>query len=115
MKTKPLFLILVFAFFANFAMPASAITPQGRKITGTITKVDAVAREVEMVREDSGEPVMFTWNKHTSFLADGQFVDSTVLKKGARIEAIRHAPFFGKPFATKITLLTNNHTKTKTK
>lgn len=115
MKTRPLFLILVFAFLANFATPASAASARGRTVTGTITKVDAAARDVELRVEDTGAPVMFTWNRHTSFIANGQFTDAAILKKGARIEVIRHTPFFGKPFVTKVTLQTSNHTKQKTK
>lgn len=112
MKAKPL-LLIVLALLASLTTPASALTPQGRQITGTIAKVDAPNREVEMFREDSGAPASFIWNRHTSFIAASQFTDAIILKKGARITVSRHAPFFRKPFVTKVTLQPSQQPKPK--
>ena len=115
MKTKSLLLVPLLAFFASITAPASAITPHGRQITGTIRKVDAPAREVEMLREDKGTLLNFVWNKYTTFIANAQFADAGILKKGARVEVNSHTPFFGKPFVTKVTLLQTHNQNPKTK
>ena len=108
MKTTPSLFALLFVFLASFATPAAATTPQGHRITGTIQKVDASAREVEMLREDTRTPIAFLWNRGTTFVTGTGMADAAILKKGARVEVIRHAPFFGKPFVTKVTLLPNH-------
>ena len=115
MKTKSRLLVPLLALCASFAAPASARSPQPRQITGTVRKVDAPAREVEMLREDKGTPLHFVWNKHTTFIANAQFADAGILKKGTRVEVNCHTPFFGKPFVTKVTLLQTHNQTPKTK
>lgn len=114
-KTKSLLIALVLSFLLSLATPAAAITPHGRLITGTIKKVDTAAREVEMLREDNGTLKTFVWNRYTNFIANAQFADASILKKGARVEVNCHTPFFGKPFVTKVTLLQTNNQNNKTK
>ena len=115
MKTHTKLIAIVFASLANFATPASARSPQGRHITGIIRKVDASAREVEMLRENDRTPITFVWNRFTTFVAATSMADAAILKKGARVEVVRHTPFFGKPFVTKVTLLQTHNQTTKTK
>ena len=115
MKTEPLLITLVLTFLLSLAPPAAARSPQPRQITGTIRKVDAPAREVEMLREDKGTLLNFVWNKYTTFIAHAQFADAGILKKGARVEVNSHTPFFGKPFVTKVTLLQAHNQNIKTK
>ena len=108
MKTTPSLVALLFVFLASFATPAAAITPHGRRITGTIQKVDASAREVEMLREDNGKPLTFIWNKLTTFVTGTSMSDAAILRKGARVEVIRHVPFFGEPFASRVLILASD-------
>lgn len=115
MKTPLKLITLLSALLANFATPADARSPQGRHITGTIRKVDATAKEVEMLREDKGTVIKFVWNKQTDFIASGQFADPAILTKGARVEVIHHEPFFGSPFVRKVTLLSTSNPNKKTK
>ena len=115
MKTKSLLITLVLSFLLSLTAPATATTSRPRVITGTVKKVDAPAKEVEMLREDDGTLKTFVWNKHTSFIANAQIADATILKKGARVEVNCHTPFFGKPFVTKVTLLQTHNQTTKTK
>ena len=114
MKTKSLLTTLVLFFLLSLVPPAAARNP-GTRITGTIKKVDAPAKEVEMLREDEGTLISFMWNKQTSFFANAQATDASILKTGARVEVIRHRPLFGKPFITKVTLLQTHNQNTKTK
>ena len=115
MKSIPSLVALLFVFLANFATPAAARTPRGTRITGIIKKVDAPTQEVEMLREDKGTLIKFVWNRFTSFFANSQSSDAAILKKGARVEVIYHAPFFGKPLVTKVTLLPTTNPSRKTK
>ena len=115
MKTKPLLIALLLTFFVSIAVPASALTPRGRLITGTIQKVDAQTHEVEMLREDKGTVITFTWSKRTSFVANAQMTDAAILKQGAHVVVSHHVPFFGKPFVTRATLLPTTKPTAKTK
>ena len=115
MKTHLKLIALLFVLLANLVTPAEAITAHGRRILGIIEKVNAQSHEIEMQRADDGTRIKFIWNKQTDFIAYAQFTDATSLKKGARVEVIRHAPFFGSPFVTKATLLQTNNPTKKTK
>lgn len=115
MNTRNYLASLLLVIMTGIVTPASAIPRTGRYITGVIQKVDVPNQEVALLREDSGGVVSFIWNKRTDFIASGKFTDAAILKKGARVEVIRHAPFFGKPFVTKVTLLPATNPQTKTK
>jgi Cu/Ag efflux protein CusF len=103
MKTLPL--LIAFCFTLLTATPAAAKSPRGTHITGTIQKVDASTREVELLQEDTRTPITFVWNRLTTFVTGTSMADAAILKKGARVEIILHRPFFGKPFVAKVTLL----------
>ena len=105
MKTQTSLIAILLVFLANIATPAAAITPRGRTITGTIQKVDAQTQEVEMLQADKGTVIMFVWNKRTTFVANAQIAEATILKKGAHVEVSYHEPLFGKAFVMKVTLL----------
>ena len=105
MKTQPLLIALLLTFFVSIAQPAAALTPRGRPITGTIQKVDLLTHEVAMLREDKGTVITFVWTKRTSFVASGMMTDAVILKKGAHVVVSHHVPFFGKPFVTRVTLI----------
>jgi len=105
MRTRHLLIAIVITILANLAPPAAALTPHGRHVTGTVQKVDAGAREVELLPADTRTPVTFLWDRQTTFIAGLQTVDAAMLKKGARVDVILHVPFFGKAFVTKVALL----------
>lgn len=115
MKTKPLLIVLLLTFVVSIAQTATALTPRGRPITGTIQKLDALSHEVEMLREDKGTVITFTLSKRTSFVANAQMTDATILKPGAHVVVSHHVPFFGRPFVTRVTLLPTTKPTAKTK
>lgn len=99
--------IFALALAVVVGMPtlATARTPRGRPITGIVQETNGQTREVEMRRTDTGATLSFVWSNRTIFVANRQVVDAAILKQGARVEVIYHRPFFGRPFVTKITLL----------
>ncbi len=109
MKTLPL--LTAFCFTLLTVTPAAASTPQGTRIVGTIQKVDAGAQDVELLEEDTRTPITFVWNRLTTFVTGRSMTDAAILKNGARVEVIRHRPFFGRPFVAKVTLLPTNKRK----
>lgn len=68
-----------------------------------------------MLREDKEASIKFVWNGLTSFFANSQSSDAAILKNGAHVEVIYHAPFFGKPLVTKVTLLPSANPTRKAK
>jgi hypothetical protein len=82
-----------------------AFSIRGRHIKGIIQKVDAQAREAELLQPDKAKGLRFTWDKQTKFVAGLQFVDAAMLRPRASVEIIYYYPFFGDPYATKVTLL----------
>ena len=80
--------------------------PTGRHISGIVQKTNGKSREVEFLRTDSGGPLGFVWNNRTKVVANIQFVSAAILQQGAKVEVIHPRPFFGRPFVTKVTLLT---------
>ena len=105
MNTPSKFIALLIALLANFTMPAAARTPQGSDITGTIQKVDMQAQEIELLRNGNGTVFKVIWNKLATFVANGHLTDASMLKTGAHVDVTYRAPFVGKPFATRVTLI----------
>ncbi len=97
---------LALAVVVGIPTLATAKNPTGRHISGIVQKMNIQAREAEIVRTDTGRPLSFVWNNQTKFVANMQFVSAAILQQGAKVEVIYHRPFFGRPFVTKVTLLT---------
>ena len=105
MKIHRLLFALALAGIVGIPTPAAARTPRGRPISGIGQKTNEPTREAEILRADTGEPISFVWINRTTFMANLQTVNAAILKQGAGVEVIYHQPFFGRPFVTKVTLL----------
>ena len=115
MKTPSKPVILMLAILAATTPFAAALPNTGRRITGTIENVDAQAKEVTLRPENKGSAVSFVWNKRTTFSTNTQPADASILKKGQRVNTIYHSPFFGKPYVSRVKLLTTAAPETQTK
>lgn len=107
--------ILMLAILAVTTPFAAALPNTGRRITGTIVNVDAQAKEVTLRPENKGLAVSFVWNKRTAFSTNTQPADASVLKKGRRVITIYHSPFFGKPYVSRVKLMTTAAPENQTK
>lgn len=96
---------LALAIVVSVPSLATARTPTGRHITGVIQMTNGQTREVEILRTDTGETLSFVWNNRTKFVANMQFVSAAIFQPRDKVEVIYHRPFFGRPFVTKVTLL----------
>lgn len=97
--------IIALALAVSIPTLAVARTHMGRHITGIVQKSNVQTREVEILRADTGTTLSFVWNNRTTFVANMQVVDPTILKRGAKVEVIYHQPFFDQAFVSKVTLL----------
>ena len=77
----------------------------GHRISTIVQQTNGPAREAEILRTDTGEPISFVWINGTTFVANMQMANAAILTHGAKVEVIYHQPFFGRPFVTKVTLL----------
>lgn len=87
------------------ASPVTARTRPGVPLTGIVEYVDTKGEEVEMLREDDHTIVKFTWGSRTTFIANGQRADVSLLKTGTRVEVIYYKPFFREASTWKVTFL----------
>jgi hypothetical protein len=106
---------LTLAGFVGIPTLAMARTPMGRHVTGIVQKTNIQAREAEILRTDTGVTLSFVWNNRTKFVANMHFVSTAILQPGNKVEVIYHRPFFGRPFVTKVTLLTTSDGATQTR
>lgn len=77
----------------------------GRRIAGVVQNANWQTREVAIVRTDTSEPLSFVLIDRTIFVANGQLANAAILEPGAKVEVIYHRPVFGRPFVTRVTLL----------
>lgn len=115
MKTTSKPVILMLAVLAVTTPFAAALPNTGRRITGTVESVDANAKEAILRPENKGSAVSFVWNKRTTFSTNTQPADASILKKGRRVKTIYHSPFFGKPYVSRVMLLTTAAPENPTK
>ena len=99
------FFALILAVVVLIPTPAAARASRGCAISGIVRKTHAPTREAEILRTDPGAPFSFVWISRTIFVANVQIVDAAILEPAAKVEVIYHQPFFGRPFVTKVTLL----------
>ena len=99
--TIPLILTLV----VSMTTAATALPLSGRYITGIVRKMDWQAQEAEISLPETGQSIIFTWNRRTRFLANGEVAGSGILKPETMIQVIYHQPFFGRPFVSRVTAL----------
>lgn len=98
-------LALTLAVVASIPTPAAATPRTGRRIAGVVQKTNWQTREVAIVRTDTSEPLRFVLIDRTLFVANGQLANATILEPGAKVEVIYHRPIFGRPFVTRVALL----------
>ncbi len=108
MRTRNLLIPLVIINLVCPAPPTLALSIRGRHVTGIIQKVDAQAREAELLPPGKAKPLRFTWDRQTQFVPGLQFVDAAMLRPGALVEIICYHPFFGDTYVTKVTLLSRS-------
>jgi hypothetical protein len=111
--TEPLWVLFltvisVVAILVSVASPSFALSIRGRHLVGIIQNVNALARDAELLQPGKENPLRFTWDKQTRFVANQHFVDAAILSSGARVEVICIRPFFGSPYVTRVTLLSNS-------
>lgn len=102
--------IFAFALAVVVRVPtlATARTHLGRHIIGIVQNTNVQMHEAEILQTDTGVPLGFIWNNRTTFVANMQVADAAILKRGAKIEVSYHQPLFGRPYVTKVTLLSNS-------
>ena len=96
---------LALAVVVSTPTPATARNPTGRRISGIVQRTNWQALEAEILRTDRVGALSFVWNTRTTFVANRQLVNSTILKHGARVEVRYHRPLFGRPFVSRVMLL----------
>ena len=105
MMTPRLLVALALAVVVSTPTPATARNPTGRRISGIVQKTNHQVREAEILLTDRVGTLSFVWNTRTEFVANMQLVNSTILKQGAKVEVRYHRPLFGRPFVSRVTLL----------
>ena len=96
---------LALAFVLDIPSLATARSHTGRHITGIVQNTNVQMRKAVILGTDTGVPLSFVWNNQTRFVANMQVVNAAILKRRAKIEGIYQKPLFGRPFVTKVTLL----------
>lgn len=107
MRTPLLPIALGLGFLLGSARSAMAMPSLGRYVTGTIHSVDAQAQGAIMRCDRDGELITFAWVDRTRFAPTNQVAGASTLRKGTIVEVIRHVPLFGRPFATRVTILSS--------
>ena len=98
-------LALTLALVVSIPTPTAARSSRGRYITGIVQKTNAWGREAQIMRTDIGTRLGFIWIGRTIFVRNGRLVNAAFIEPGATVKIIYHQPFFGRPFVTKVTLL----------
>ena len=105
--TEPLW-VLFLTVISVVAILVSALSIRGRHLVGIIQNVNSLARDAELLQPGKENPLRFTWDKQTRFVANQHFVDAAILSSGARVEVVCIRPFFGSPYVTRVTLLSSS-------
>jgi hypothetical protein len=93
-------LLFVACCFVNSTLFAH--TPHAREAHGVIQSIDYQKQTLTVAYAKGRGPQKLIWRSDTEFLQDLTPVSATELKEGAQVTIYYHAPFFGKPFATKV-------------
>ena len=105
MMMRPPLFALALAAVVSIPTPATARPPTGRRISGIVQMTNPQSRATEILRTDAGVPLSFVWVNRTTFAANMELVNATIIEQRAKVEVIYHQPFFGRPFVTKVALL----------
>lgn len=91
-----------------------AMSPLSRERDAVVTSIDRNNTILTVQIKEESRPRSFEWNDDTWFVQHGRFTGSTALKPGAAVRIRYRAPFFGKPFVSKVTLLDCPRCSTRT-
>jgi hypothetical protein len=106
-KTFTAPVILLFAIMFLATPNAGAHSPLAREASAIVQTINQDKRILTLNYPQGSGPQVVTWNSDTEFICDGKTVPATELKEGTHATIFYHSPFFGKPFATKITWSTS--------
>lgn len=84
---------------------AEGKSPPGQERDAWITSIDRRGATLTVQIEQESQSRDFEWNKETQFVQHGRFASPEILRPGAAVRIRYHAPFFGKSFVCKVTLL----------
>ena len=84
------------------APAARAHSVHARELEATIQTIRMETRTLVVIPAKAKSAREMIWNKSTSFVEDGHFVDAAKLREGIRMKLYYHSPFFGKPYLTKV-------------
>jgi hypothetical protein len=99
--TAPVILLFAIMFLAT--PNAGAHSPLAREASAIVQTINHDKRILTLNYPQGRGPQVVVWNSDTEFLCNGKTVPATALKEGTHATIFYHTPFFGKPFATKIT------------
>jgi hypothetical protein len=99
--------ILLFAIMFLATPNAGAHSPLAREASAIVQTINHDKRILTLTYPQGRGPQVVVWNSDTEFFCDGKTVSATELKEGTHATIFYHSPFFGKPFATKITWSTS--------
>jgi hypothetical protein len=102
-KTLTASVILLFAIMFLATPNAKAHSPLAREASAVVQAINYDKRMLTLTYPQGRGPQVVVWNSETEFFCDGKTVPATELKEGTHATIFYHSPFFGKPFATKIT------------
>jgi|HubBroStandDraft_2_1064218.scaffolds.fasta_scaffold577269_1 hypothetical protein len=106
-KTLAEQVILLFANVFLVTPNAEAHSPLAREASAIVQTINHDKRILTLNYPQGRGTQVVTWNSDTEFICDGKTVPATELKEGTHATIFYHSPFFGKPFATKITWSTS--------
>lgn len=84
------------------AVTASAHTVRSRPACGVVERLDVAGRYVRFSPTNSKAPTELALTRRTKFVHNGRFAPPDELKDGTRAVVYYRAPFFGRPFVTKV-------------
>ena len=102
MPSKALLFGLAIALLGT--LPVSAMPRTGRILVGKVQHVDLTTQSAVLVPEDESDPRPFTWVSRTVVFAGPHEACPLELREGMTIRIVRHIPFIGPPFATRMNL-----------
>ena len=101
-RIRGLAALIFFAVLAVGSVDAVALPPLGRDMDGLIESVDAQAQTFRLRPASDSQAITLAWNRRTRFVQSTRVVSAARLLAGAPVTVTYRAPFFGKPFATKV-------------
>jgi hypothetical protein len=109
MNTRHLIFALALAIVVGIPTLAAPRTHRDRQIIGIVQTTNVQVRETDILQADTGVPLSSVWNNRTTFVANMQVTDTSILKSGVKVEVSYHQAFFVRPYVSKIALLATSN------